>query len=97
MFKLVRTHYRFAIVGFAITVVHVVYQLVSDARSWPFPDAVVIASFIVCPPSLLAIPVIDAEIGTDAFYSLWTVIGLLNAVLYAAVGTMIAARRKKSA
>jgi hypothetical protein len=52
--------------------------------------------FVVCPPSLLSIPIIDAEIGTSGFYFVWSIIGLLNAALYAAIAAMIASRRKKS-
>ena len=37
---------------------------------------------VLCPPSILSITR-QVEVGTESFYTLWTVIGVLNAGLYA--------------
>jgi len=93
--------------GLAVTAGFVAYQLIVDLQSPRSPSpAVMIAFVILCPPSLLSIPFLDAEVGTSGFYFLWTFIGILNAALYAAVRALIvrakivraktAARAKKS-
>lgn len=89
----------FGSLGLAITLFFVVYQLLTDPTAAPphrLNDSLIVLLFILCPPSLLSIPIIDAEVGTSGFYFLWSVIGLLNAALYAAIGAMIIGRRKKS-
>jgi len=94
-----RGNLRYGFLGLAVTSFFVAYQVVTD--SYPSPpapltDYLVVLFFVVCPPSLLSIPIIDAEIGTSGFYFVWSIIGLLNAALYAAIAAMIASRRKKS-
>jgi predicted permease len=89
--------FRFAMLGFAITALFVVYQLVTSTFADTPRDSVMMIFFtMLCPTSLLAIPVIDAEVGTSGFYFLWIVIGILNAALYATIAALIG-RRKKSA
>jgi len=46
---------------------------------------------LLCPPSILSITR-QTEIGTDSYYILWIVIGLLNAALYAGVRVMLRKR-----
>jgi hypothetical protein len=97
MLTFFRVHCRFAIVGFIITAAFIVFQLATDPLSdarWE--NALMLAFMILCPPSFMSIPVIDAEVGTSSFYFLWTVIALLNAALYAALGGAIARLRGKS-
>ncbi|HKI00196.1 MAG TPA: hypothetical protein VJ999_13930 [Candidatus Sulfotelmatobacter sp.] len=97
MFPKNRSHVRFAALGLAITIMFVVYQLATDPISPSSRDhAVMITFMIFCPPSLLSVPIIDAEVGSRGFYFVWGFIGLLNAALYAAVGAMIFGRRQKS-
>jgi len=82
--------------GLAFTIMFVVYQLVTDPLSPPSRDhAVMIAFTILCPPSLLSVPVTNAEVGSSGFYVLWGFIGLLNAALYAVLGVMIFGRPQK--
>ena len=75
--------------GLAVTVVIVVYQLLTGSYlPQPMSDPLFLAFVILCPPSLLSIPIIDAETGTGAFYALWAFIGLMNAVLYGTIGAV---------
>jgi hypothetical protein len=79
--------------GLAITAVFVAYQVLTDSSSAsPLStlDALVILGFVIlCPPSLLAVPLIDVEPGHEAFYIVWIFIGLMNAFLYALVGLVV--------
>ena len=43
---------------------------------------------VLCPPSILSITR-QTEFGTENYYILWIVIGLLNAALYAGVRVML--------
>jgi asparagine N-glycosylation enzyme membrane subunit Stt3 len=88
--------FRFAMLGFSITALFVAYQLVTDPFSdAPRDSAMMIFFTVLCPTSLLAIPIIDAEVGTSAFYFVWTIVGFLNAALYGTIAALIS-RRKKS-
>ena len=49
---------------------------------------------VLCPPSLLSVAV-DPEIGTKDFYAIWTVIGLLNAALYATIRMFLSKRLQR--
>lgn len=50
---------------------------------------------ILCPPSLLSIPLIDVEVGTNGFYIVWIVIGMLNAALYAGIRVLLSKRLQR--
>ncbi|HEY0704237.1 MAG TPA: hypothetical protein VGD60_15810 [Candidatus Acidoferrales bacterium] len=82
-----RVIFRCAAAGFAVTAVFVAYQVVANVVK---PDGLNIPALsvfvVLCPPSLISIPVIDAETGTSAFYFLFAIIALLNSALYGAVG-----------
>ena len=53
-------------------------------------------SMISCPPQLLFVLCIDCEvIGWDGVI-MYSIIGLLNAALYAAIGAIVVSRAKKS-
>jgi hypothetical protein len=82
-------------VGFAITAVFVSYQFITDSHSAIQRDSAYMLVFIVlCPPSLLSLG-IDAEVGTNSFYFLWTVIALLNAGLYATIRMLLSRRLQR--
>jgi len=49
---------------------------------------------ILCPPSVLSVA-FDPEVGTNSFYALWVVIGLLNAALYAGVRALVFKRLQR--
>jgi hypothetical protein len=51
---------------------------------------------ILCPPSLVSSRMIDAEVGTHAFYVLWTMIAILNAALYFLVAAMLRAVKRRA-
>lgn len=44
--------------------------------------------FVLCPPSLLTVPLIDVEPGSMDFAVIWIVVAMLNSLLYAWVGTI---------
>jgi hypothetical protein len=85
--KLLKLTIGFAVLGLVITGVITAYLQFTDSTvpSPPLSDRLFTAFVVLCPPALLSIPIIDAEPGTGAFYFLWLVIGLLNAVLYGGV------------
>jgi hypothetical protein len=85
----------FGLLGLIITSLVVSYQIVTNGTA-PAPLPLLVLFIALCPTSVLSIPFIDAEVGTSGFYFIWTFIGLLNALLYAGIGAMIAGRRKKS-
>ena len=87
--------FRFAMLGFAVTAVFVVYQLVTDstAASRDFP--VMFAFVVLCPPSLISVPLANIAVGTNAFYLLWSLIASLNAALYAIVQGFVERRMRK--
>jgi hypothetical protein len=89
--------FRSAMLGFAITAAFVSYQLVTDPESPISRNSAVMRLFVIlCPPSLLSLPFLDAEAGSSGFYLVWAVIGLLNAALYASVRALISGRFKKA-
>lgn len=88
----------FALLGLAIAAAIYVYSIFYDYTKPPNGSdlAVGIASFVLCPPTLLFVGCIDCEvIGWDGFY-MFSIIGLLNAALYAAIGAVVVASRKRS-
>jgi hypothetical protein len=86
-----------AVAGFAMTAVFVAYQVVTDTYPKPpEPNMLAILLFVIlCPPSLLSVPIIDAEIGTSGFYFVFLIVALLNAALYGAVAALVLRLRKK--
>ena len=89
--------FRFATIGFSITVLFVVYQLLANLDLFSLREFLpMIISAILCPPSLISARMIDAEIGTHAFYVLWAVIAILNAALYFVVAAMLRTRKRRA-
>ena len=87
----------FAALGFAITAFIVAYQVLTDSSPPPgLSTLLIVAIIFLCPPSLLAIPLIYAETGTGGFYFIWFFVALINSVLYAVVGAQILFLLKKS-
>ena len=83
---------RFAAFGLAITVIFVIYQLLTDSSPPPPPNMPLLSIFIIlCPASLLSVPFIDMEIGTQAFYVIWSIVAVANTLLYAFVGLIVSA------
>jgi hypothetical protein len=89
--------FRSAVLGFSITAAFVSYQLLTDMQSAVAKSSPVMVSFLVlCPPSILSVALRGPEIGTNGFYLLWGLIGLLNAALYAVVRSIISRRLKRA-
>jgi hypothetical protein len=91
-----------ALIGFGVAAALVVYQVLFDHPSLSHVDTVVlIFGFVVCPPSLLSVPIFivlfeAAETGTPLFYFIWFFIGLFNAALYSAVGPLVVEKIKRT-
>ena len=81
--------------GFAVAATFACYQLLTDSQSPISRNSIAMVVFVVlCPPSLLSVAV-DPEIGTKDFYAIWTVIGLLNAALYATIRMFLSKRLQR--
>ena len=88
--------FRSAAFGFTITAAFVSYQLLSDPQFLIGRNSGLMLAFVIlCPPSLLSIPLIDVEVGTNSFYILWIVIGMLNAALYAGIRVLLSKRLQR--
>ena len=48
---------------------------------------------VLCPPSLLSIPLIDVEVGTSDYRVMWVVFAFMNSALYGGMGVLIAKSR----
>jgi hypothetical protein len=87
--RLLRIALALAALGMAIALVIAAYLALTVSTTsppQPMSDRLFMTFVVLCPPSLLSIPIIDAEPGSGAFYALWLVIGLINAGLYGGVG-----------
>jgi hypothetical protein len=87
---------RFGLVGFAA-------GIAGNAASFAFASnmstTTIAITFFLCPASLLCAPLFAwtfeaAEAGTPGFYVLWTIVALINAVLYALVGAAYVGLRR---
>jgi len=87
---------RFAVIGFGIAVVFVTFRmLIGPLSPWsPLSDILSAILVILCPPVLLTFPLLDVKIGNAGFYLLWMVVALLNAALYAVIGSGYVGLRK---
>jgi hypothetical protein len=88
----------FAVLGFAITACFYVLWTYHDyGKSFALRDLVLYAANVIfCPPIVLFMWCIDCEYGTPAGLEVnLIVVGLLNAALYAVVGTAVARRRER--
>jgi hypothetical protein len=91
-----RTVFRFAAVGLGVFVAWVIYQMLTNPSPWSPLNNLLSAMFmILCPPVLLTIPLMDDEIGTRGIYVVWMIVAVLNAALYAAIGSAYVGKRKK--
>ena len=91
-----QTILRFAVVGIGVAVVWLVYQMLTNPSQWSALNNFLSVMFMIfCPPVLLTFPLMDAEIGTAGTYLIWTAVALLNAALYAVIGSAYVGMRKK--
>jgi hypothetical protein len=92
----------FAAIGLLVTALFVLYQMVMDSPAPSGPTVVDVASIVLCPTSLLALPIslglFDAdETGSPGFYVMWAFIGLLNSILYAVIGAWYFSGKNRAA
>lgn len=88
--RLLKLIIRLAVLGLVLTIVIVAYlEFTNSTTSPPLSNPLAAVFVILCPPSLLSIPFIDAEPGTGGFYFLWSVIALINAALYGGIGATV--------
>jgi len=88
----------FALLGLAITASIYAANLLTPYSEVPSRAEIFlgIVSVVLCPPSLLTVPLFDADVHTASGAALWLVIGLLNSTLYAAVGALVVHFHRKS-
>ena len=88
--------FRSAVLGFAVTAAFVSYQILTDPQMPIGRNPLLMLLFVIlCPPSLLSL-LFGEEVGTNGFYILWAIIGVLNGVLYASARALISRRLKKA-
>jgi hypothetical protein len=98
---LMRKHWKtiagFALVGLAIAAVLYLQALSQDYTRTRNPGDLLLGfvSFILCPPSWLFVMCIDCEAGGSGGLMMYSVVGLLNAALYAGIGALFVALRNK--
>jgi hypothetical protein len=98
MSKRWKTIASFAGFGLIIAVLLYVQALFHDFNKPMNPRDLTfgIASFFFCPPSLLYVMCIDCEVGGSSGLVMYSIIGILNAALYGAIGMVFVSLRKKS-
>lgn len=85
-----------AAVGFLIAAVIWAYSELTDSSPpKPLNFPLWTAFMVLCPPSLLTIPLIDVEPGSMDFAITWFVVGLMNSVLYTVIGVIVGRFRWK--
>lgn len=87
--RLLRIVLGLAALGMAVTLIiaaYLAFTVSTTSPPQPMSDRLFMTFIVLCPPSLLSTNIIDAEPGSGAFYTLWLVIGLINAALYAGIG-----------
>ncbi len=91
-----RMVFRFAAVGLGIPVVWIVYNMLTAPWPWSLLNNILSVIFVIlCPPVLLTFPLIDVEIGAGGSYVVLMVVALLNAALYAGIGSAYVGLREK--
>jgi len=83
-----RLTFFLALLGFAIAAVIWVYVGLTDS-SPHFNFALWAGLVLLCPSSLLSIPLIDVEPGTADFNVMWLVIGVGNSLFYGMIGSVV--------
>jgi hypothetical protein len=88
----------FALLGMAIAAICYAYAAFYDYTK-PMNGlrfAMVCISVILCPPQLLFATCIDCEVIGRGGFIMYSIVGVLNTALYAAIGSVIVRFRKKS-
>ena len=82
-----------AVIGFAIAAFIWAYSEVTASSTPPFNMGLSATFIVLCPPSLLTVPLIDVEPGSIGFAITWLVVGILNSALYGLGGIVIGGAR----
>jgi hypothetical protein len=93
-----KTIFGFALLGLAIAAICYAYAASYDYAK-PMSGlgfATTVVSVILCPPQLLLAACIDCEVIGRGGFIMYSIIGVLNAALYAAIGFVVTGVRKKS-
>ncbi len=91
-----RTILGFATTGLGIVLVWLGYQTLTGPSPWSVFNSFLSAMFMVlCPPCLLTFSLLDVEPGAFGVYVVWIGVALLNAALYAVIGSVYVGLRKK--
>ena len=90
-----RIVFRFAALGLAIAAGIYTYFAFFAVRSTDLDILVGEVSLILCPPSLLCLWYCGHDVATGFAAAIWSVIGPLNAALYALIGAAYVGLRKK--
>jgi hypothetical protein len=70
-------------------------MLVEPSPFAPLINVLSALFMILCPPVVLTFPLLDVKVGTGGLYVVWMVVALLNAALYAVIGSAYVRRRKE--
>jgi len=91
-----RTVVGFALLGLAVAGISYAYSAFYDyskpMNGWRF--AVAAVSIIVCPTQLVFAGCIDCEVIGWGGFVMYSIIGILNAALYAVIGLVVVSSRK---
>jgi hypothetical protein len=93
-----KTIIGFALLGLAIAAICYAYAAFYDYTK-PMNGlrfAMVGLSMILCPPQLLFAACIDCEVIGRVGFIMYSIVGVLNTALYAAIGSVVVRLRKKS-
>jgi hypothetical protein len=85
-----------AVTGFVIAAAIWAYSELTNSSPPHFSFPLWTAFMILCPPSLLSIPLIDVEPGASGFTIMWLLIGAVNSALYAVIGFVVGKSRWKA-
>jgi hypothetical protein len=85
---------RLGVFGLVVAALILLYVNLSGE----FDSTLYTAFAILCPPSLLCAfsPFSEAIKDKGSFYAIWSLIGITNSGLYAAIGAAVVGLRKKS-
>ncbi len=97
MAKSWKTIMGFSLLGLAIAaVLYVRVQFYDYSKPPDLKDlGLGIASLVVCPPTLLLLICIDCVVTGWSGLIIFSIIGLLNAAIYAGIGAIVVRRRNK--
>ena len=82
----------FAVLGFVVAAFFFIFVGVLGIVDGTLYDAMV----VLCPPSLLSIPLSEAMKDKSGFYAICSLIGFLNSGLYAVIGAAVVGLRTVS-